>query len=76
MRPLALSLLIFPLCAQPSQQQLARDIFKQLIEINTTDSIGDNTGAAEAMAARFRTAGFPERDIQVLAPVGKLVSLN
>jgi acetylornithine deacetylase/succinyl-diaminopimelate desuccinylase-like protein len=68
MRPLALSLLILPLCAQPPQRQLARDIFKQLIEIDTTDSIGDNTRAAEAMAARFRTAGFPERDIQVLAP--------
>jgi acetylornithine deacetylase/succinyl-diaminopimelate desuccinylase-like protein len=68
MRPLALSLLILPLCAQSPQQQLARDVFKQLIEIDTTDSVGDNTRAAEAMAARFREAGFAERDIQVLAP--------
>src|ERR1039458_10231043 len=68
MRPLALSLLILPLCAQPPQRQLAREVFKQLIEIDTTDSIGDNTRAAEAMAARFRAAGFAERDIQVLAP--------
>ena len=68
MRLLALSLLIIPLCAQTPQQQLARDIFKQLVEIDTTDSAGDNTRAAEAMAARFRAAGFPERDIQVLAP--------
>ena len=68
MRPLALSLLILPLCAQPPQRQLAHDVFKQLIEIDTTDSIGDNTSAAEAMAARFRAAGFAERDIQVLAP--------
>jgi acetylornithine deacetylase/succinyl-diaminopimelate desuccinylase-like protein len=68
MRSLALSLLILPLCAQPPQQQLARDIFKQLIEIDTTDSAGDNTRAAEAMAARFREAGFAERDIQILAP--------
>ena len=67
MRLLALALLVLPLCAQPPQQQ-ARDIFKQLIEINTTDSVGDNTRAAEAMAARFRAAGFAERDIQVLAP--------
>jgi hypothetical protein len=35
-----------PLAAQP-QEQLAREVFKQLIEINTTDSIGDNTRAAE-----------------------------
>jgi acetylornithine deacetylase/succinyl-diaminopimelate desuccinylase-like protein len=68
MRLLALSLLILPLRAQTPQQQLARDIFKQLIEIDTTDSAGDNTRAAEAMAARFRAAGFPERDVQVLAP--------
>ena len=68
MRRLALSLLILPMCAQPPQQQLARDVFKQLIEIDTTDSAGDNTRAAEAMAARFREAGFAERDIQVLAP--------
>jgi hypothetical protein len=68
MRPLALSLLILPLCAQPPQRQLARDIFKQLIEIDTTDSIGDNTRAAEAMAARFRAAGFPERDLTGLMP--------
>ena len=54
-----------PLCAQ---QQLARDILKQLIEINTTDSVGDNTQAAEAMAARFREAGYPESDIHVVIP--------
>jgi acetylornithine deacetylase/succinyl-diaminopimelate desuccinylase-like protein len=51
-------------------QQLARDIFKELIEINTTDTpAGNVTTAAEAMAARFRTAGFPETDIKVLGPV-------
>jgi acetylornithine deacetylase/succinyl-diaminopimelate desuccinylase-like protein len=48
---------------------LAREIFQQLIEINTTDSVGDNTRAAEAVAARFRAAGFPEKDVQVLGPV-------
>jgi len=58
-----------PLLAQLTpQQQLARDIFKQLIEIDTTDSVGDNTRAAEAMAARFRDAGYPESDIRLLTP--------
>ena len=33
----------------------AREIFKQLVEINTTDSVGDTVKAAEAMAARFRS---------------------
>ncbi len=49
-------------------KQLARDIFKQLIEINTTDSIGSTTVAAEAMAQRLRDAGFPSSDAQVLGP--------
>ena len=47
----------------------ARDVYKELVEINTTDTpTGSVTKAAEAMAARLRAAGFPERDIQVLGP--------
>jgi acetylornithine deacetylase/succinyl-diaminopimelate desuccinylase-like protein len=49
-------------------RQLAYDIFKQLIEINTTDSVGNCTEAAEAMATRLKTAGFPAEDIHVLGP--------
>jgi acetylornithine deacetylase/succinyl-diaminopimelate desuccinylase-like protein len=49
-------------------RQLARDIFKQLIEINTTDSVGSTTVAAEAMAQRLRDAGFPASDVVVLGP--------
>lgn len=48
-------------------QQLARDIFREVIEINTTMNIGSTT-AAEAMAARLRTAGFPESDMQLVGP--------
>lgn len=64
--------LFFALSA-PAQQdqatrQLAHDIYKQLIEINTTDSVGSVTAASEAMAKRFRDAGFPDSDIQVLGP--------
>jgi hypothetical protein len=40
-------------------RQLSRDIFRELIEINTTDSVGSTTLAAEAMAKRLRAAGFP-----------------
>ena len=50
------------------EKQLARDIFKELIEINTTDSSGSTTQAAEAMAARLRSAGFPPEDVHVLGP--------
>jgi acetylornithine deacetylase/succinyl-diaminopimelate desuccinylase-like protein len=54
--------------ADDTYHQLARDIFRQLIEINTTDSSGSTTTAAEGMAARLRDAGFPASDVQVLGP--------
>ncbi|NOT77351.1 MAG: M20/M25/M40 family metallo-hydrolase [Cyclobacteriaceae bacterium] len=53
--------------AQPNQQ-LTHDIFKELIEINTTNSSGNTTQAAEAMAARLRAAGFTDKDIFVGGP--------
>ena len=47
----------------------AREIYKELVEINTTDTpAGNVTRAAEAVAARLRAAGFPETDIHVLGP--------
>lgn len=49
-------------------RQLAREIFQQLIEINTTDSVGDCTAAANAMAERLKAAGFPEEDVKALGP--------
>ncbi|MGA9978722.1 MAG: M20/M25/M40 family metallo-hydrolase [Candidatus Sulfotelmatobacter sp.] len=49
-------------------RKLSHDIFQQLIEINSTDSVGSVTAASEAMAQRFRDAGFPEADIQILGP--------
>ncbi|HEV7675936.1 MAG TPA: M20/M25/M40 family metallo-hydrolase [Candidatus Angelobacter sp.] len=52
------------------EHQAAHDIFKQLIEINTTDTpAGNVTTAAEAMAARFRAAGFAPEDIHVDGPL-------
>jgi acetylornithine deacetylase/succinyl-diaminopimelate desuccinylase-like protein len=47
---------------------LAHDIYKELIEINTTNSVGNVTAAAEAVAQRFRAAGFPAADIAVVGP--------
>ena len=46
----------------------ARAIFQQLIEINTTDSIGSVTKASEAMAQRLLAAGFAEKDVIVAGP--------
>jgi acetylornithine deacetylase/succinyl-diaminopimelate desuccinylase-like protein len=45
---------------------LARDIFKQLIQINTSDSVGSTTLAAQAMQKRLLDAGFEPKDAQVL----------
>jgi acetylornithine deacetylase/succinyl-diaminopimelate desuccinylase-like protein len=49
-------------------QQLAHDIYKELIEINTGVTTGNVTTAATAMAKRFRDAGIPEADIFVGGP--------
>jgi acetylornithine deacetylase/succinyl-diaminopimelate desuccinylase-like protein len=48
--------------------QEARAVLKQLIEINTTDSVGNVSQAAEAMAQRLRAAGFAEKDVTVAGP--------
>jgi acetylornithine deacetylase/succinyl-diaminopimelate desuccinylase-like protein len=69
------ALLCSAVLAQPQtslspEHQAAHDIFKELIEINTTDTpVGNVTTAAEAMAARFRAAGFPAADVQVVGPL-------
>jgi len=47
---------------------MAHDIFKELIEINTTDSVGSTTVAAQAMAQRLLDAGFPNADVTILGP--------
>ena len=51
-------------------QRAAREVYQQLVEINTVDSVGSVTTAVQAMAARFRAAGFPASDIHILIPPG------
>jgi acetylornithine deacetylase/succinyl-diaminopimelate desuccinylase-like protein len=78
---LILAVSIFPLSAAAQAlsptQQLARDIYKELVEINTVTPTGDTGVAAEAMAARLRAAGFDASDVQVFHPAprkGNLVA--
>jgi acetylornithine deacetylase/succinyl-diaminopimelate desuccinylase-like protein len=52
----------------PATRQLAHDVFKQIIEINSTDSIGSTTAVAEAMRKRLLDAGFAPEDAVVLGP--------
>jgi acetylornithine deacetylase/succinyl-diaminopimelate desuccinylase-like protein len=61
---------VFLSAQSASHEARAKEIFKQLVEINTTQS-GSTTQAAEAMAVRFRAAGFPEADVRVLGPSAK-----
>jgi len=52
----------------PAQyEHLARDIFAELIGINSTHAIG-SAQAAQALAARFKTAGFADSDVFVGGP--------
>jgi acetylornithine deacetylase/succinyl-diaminopimelate desuccinylase-like protein len=44
-------------------QQLAHDVYKELIETNSSTMTSGTTVAAQEMAKRFRDAGFPESDI-------------
>ncbi len=58
-------------------QQLARDFHKELVEINTVTATGDTFKAAQAMAARLTSAGFPDADVQIFSPAprkGNLVA--
>ncbi len=53
----------------PSADEVAfRALYKELIEINTTRSVGNCTQAAEAMRKHLLAAGIPAVDMQILAP--------
>jgi acetylornithine deacetylase/succinyl-diaminopimelate desuccinylase-like protein len=54
--------------APVSDEAAFRDLYKQLVEINTSRSVGSCTEAAEAMRARLLAAGIPAADTQILAP--------
>ena len=55
--------------ASAEDRALALGIFKELIEINTTDTpLGNVTTATTAMQKRFLEAGFPAEDVHLLGP--------
>lgn len=61
----------------PAQQQRrqAREVFGQLIAFDTSQDNGQATPAARALARRFRSAGFPARDVAVVGPNGRKQNL-
>src|SRR4051794_30956124 len=50
------------------QQALARDIFRELVEIDTSQTNGSTTPAAEAVARRLRAAGWAGDEVHVFGP--------
>ena len=53
-----------------ADQAQLRAIYQELVEINTTDSAGDTTQAARAMAAHLKAAGFADADLHLIVPPG------
>src|SRR5690348_8554591 len=73
MRTLSAALVLFtlaPLAAQQptAAQREAREILSEMVSINTSEVRGDVTPLAEKLAARFRAAGVPAADVQVIGP--------
>lgn len=52
---------------RPPHQVLAREIYQELIELNTTGAHG-STAAALAMQARLKAAGFTDAEMTVIGP--------
>jgi acetylornithine deacetylase/succinyl-diaminopimelate desuccinylase-like protein len=51
-------------------QRLARDIFQELIEVNSSFKGGSTAPAVRKMADRFVAAGFPAADVVTIGPPG------
>nr|WP_310524942.1 M20/M25/M40 family metallo-hydrolase [Polymorphobacter sp.] len=66
---LAAIFLSAPATAQPlrADQTAFRDLYRELVETNTTLSAGSCTLAAERLAARLKTAGFKDADITLFS---------
>jgi acetylornithine deacetylase/succinyl-diaminopimelate desuccinylase-like protein len=52
-------------------ERLGRELLRDLIQTNTTQSTGSVTAAAELVAVRLIAAGFPKTDVQVVGGAEK-----
>jgi len=48
-----------------AQEQRTRDIYRELVETDTTQSVGDTLRASRQLAARLRAGGYPAQDVHV-----------
>jgi len=53
----------------PVQKQM-RSIYQELVETNTTNSVGSCTLAAQKMAKRLKAGGFKDSELQIIIPPG------
>ena len=53
----------------PVQKQF-RSIYQELVETNTTNSVGSCTVAAKKMAQRLKAGGYQDSDMQIIVPPG------
>jgi acetylornithine deacetylase/succinyl-diaminopimelate desuccinylase-like protein len=64
--------IVQPLAAQTAparpDRTAFRDLYKELVETNTTSSVGDCTKAATQVADRLRKAGFTDRELTLYTP--------
>ncbi len=61
--------------APEADRALAREIYKQFVEIQSGYTTGATTPVAAAAAARLRAAGFPESDIFIGGAIPKKANL-
>ena len=54
-----------PATPPESERQLAREIYKEMVEIKSGYTTGATTPVAEAVARRLKAAGFPDTDVFV-----------
>src|SRR5256885_384343 len=60
-----------PARAQPSSaEQRFRELYRELVETNTTLSAGSCTLAAERMAARLKAAGYSDAELHLFTAPG------
>jgi acetylornithine deacetylase/succinyl-diaminopimelate desuccinylase-like protein len=58
-----------------SEKQLAREIYKEMVEVQSGFTTGTTTPIAEKAAARLKAAGFPDADIFVGGAIPKKANL-
>ena len=64
---------LLPVTAQAQSrpdQQAFFGLYKELVETNTTLSVGDCTKAAQQIAVRLKAAGYPDKDVTIFTPPG------